>query len=243
MISRRSALALGAAGLATTLALPALSQRQNTALRTHVASPDQINLHWRLEDENLGTLRNAYDHLEGLGQAPAALMNAGIFEVANAGHFQPQGLHIEGGQTLRPLNTGSAPRANFYLKPNGVFYIDETGAHVVRTEDYAPEGSVRLATQSGPLLFDDQGIHPRFRPNSDSRKWRNGVGVRADGQIVFAITESPMNFWDFARALRDGEGCVAALYMDGSISQMWRAEDQARPASAQEFAGILSASA
>ena len=111
-------------------------------------APRQVRLHWVVEKEGaLGTLANLHRRLA----APLALMNAGIYEVGPNGGFQPQGLHIEGGYEYRPLNTRSAPNANFYLKPNGVFYIDETGAHIVRTPAYAPATQVRLATH--PTLY------------------------------------------------------------------------------------------
>ena len=238
VITRRRLL-LGS-GLALTSLVFTKAQRP-ARLITHVTAPMHVGLHWRRADGR--TYETLADLRAGLDQPFAALMNAGIFEVGPDGEFQPQGLHIEQGREYRPLNIRSAPNANFYLKPNGVFYIDDAGAHVVRTEAYAPTMTVRLATQSGPLLFDAQGIHPRFLEGSSSRKRRNAIGVRADGQVVFALAERPINFWDLVTALREEEGCTAALYLDGTISSLWRASDGAAPNARQPFAAMLSATA
>lgn len=249
MISRRTALRLTGAGLAGLgagglgLSSPAVAQFRDEPLKTIVARPDQVQLHWQNAGRNYETLADLYDDLSAQGLHIQALMNAGIYEVGPDGTYQPQGLHIEQGAALRPLNTRSARNANFYLKPNGVFYIDAQGAHIVRTQDYGPSNPLRLATQSGPLLFDAQGMHPRFLENSDSRKRRNAVGVREDGQVVFALADLPLNFWDFATKLREEEGCKAALYLDGAISNLWLASDGIAPNPWQPFAGMLSVTA
>ena len=44
--------------------------------------------------------------------------NAGMYKRDN----QPQGLYIENGKTITPLDL-SKRGGNFYLKPNGVFFI------------------------------------------------------------------------------------------------------------------------
>ena len=233
MLNRRSLL-LGAGAGAAALCLPALAQGR-PPLKLAAFTPDQVRLHWRnSQGQNLGTLAALHGKLGN----PAALMNAGIFEVGPNG-YQPQGLHIEEGWEYRPLNTRSAPNANFYMKPNGVFYIDAEGAHIVRTLNYAPQNPVRLATQSGPLLFDAQGLHPRFIKGSSSRKRRNAVGIRGPHEVVFALADQPINFWDFAHVLKDA-GCIAALYMDGVISDLWLKGDR-HVNTWRAFASLLSA--
>ena len=49
----------------------------------------------------------------------------------------PLGLFIQNGKTLSPLNTRSGS-GNFYLKPNGVFYITTDNNSVVLVEEYIP---------------------------------------------------------------------------------------------------------
>ena len=122
-----------------------------------------------------------------------------------------------------PLETAPG-EGNFHLKPNGVFFIDENGnAGVMETAAYAEAGiRPRLATQSGPMLAIDGALHPRFLPDSTSRHIRNGVGTSPDGaRAVFAISEQPVTFYEFARLFRDGLGLENALYFDGSISRLY----------------------
>jgi len=72
-----------------------------------------------------------------------------------------------------------------------------------------------LATQSGPMLVINGRLHPRFDRNSTSLKARNGVGVRADGKVVFAISQAEVSFDAFARLFRDALNCPNALFLDG----------------------------
>jgi uncharacterized protein YigE (DUF2233 family) len=41
---------------------------------------------------------------------------------------------------------------------------------------------------------------------------------------VLAKSRYPINFYDFASTLRDGLGCQDALYLDGSISELFPLE-------------------
>jgi uncharacterized protein YigE (DUF2233 family) len=45
-------------------------------------------------------------------------MNAGMYEE----DLSPVGLYVEDGQTLTPANR-RAGAGNFYVKPNGIFYV------------------------------------------------------------------------------------------------------------------------
>ena len=68
------------------------------------------------------------------------------------------------------------------------------------------------------VLVIGGALHPRFLPDGSSRFIRNGVGVRADGMVVLAISRDPVSLGLFARAFRDGFGCPDALFLDGGIS-------------------------
>jgi len=141
--------------------------------------------------------------------------NGGIFEPG----YRPTGLHVEAGRLLCPLNTSDGT-GNFYLQPNGCFFVDARGAHVVSTKDYAALNvHPDLALQSGPLLVEKGTIHGRFRRRSTSSYVRSGVGVTATGQVVVAISRQAVNLYGFARFFRDGLACPSALYLDGGISQ------------------------
>src|SRR5437764_766551 len=102
------------------------------------------------------------------------------------------------------------------MKPNGVFYISGDRAAVAETGAFLKQRpQVDLATQSGPMLVINGRLHPRFDRHSTSLKARDGVGVRADGKVLFAISEGEVSFDAFARLFRDGLNCPNALFLDG----------------------------
>jgi uncharacterized protein YigE (DUF2233 family) len=70
------------------------------------------------------------------------------------------------------------------------------------------------------MLVIDGAVHPRFEPNGASRYIRNGVGVRADGVAVFAISREKVSLGSFARLFRDKLECPNALFFDGDISAL-----------------------
>ena len=65
------------------------------------------------------------------------------------------------------------------------------------------------------MLVMDGPFHPRFNRASTSLKLRSGVGVRADGWVIFAISQEAVSFDSFARLFRDGVKCPNALFLDG----------------------------
>jgi uncharacterized protein YigE (DUF2233 family) len=122
---------------------------------------------------------------------------------------------------LKAANTASG-RGNFHLKPNGVFYAAGESAGVLETTRYlAAKPRAEIATQSGPMLVIDGRIHPAFSEDSTSRKLRNGVGVRQGRVVLFAISDTPVTFIEFARLFKDALGCRDALFLDGSVSSLY----------------------
>jgi uncharacterized protein YigE (DUF2233 family) len=151
------------------------------------------------------------------GATIAFAMNAGMYEA----DLSPVGLYIENGKTLKRANTRNGP-GNFHIKPNGIFYVSGEEAGVVTTERFlSQKPRADFATQSGPMLVIKGKIHPRILPSSDSRKVRDGVGLRDAHTVVFAISEGAVTFWEFARLFRDGLGSDNALFLDGSISSLY----------------------
>lgn len=184
------------------------------------ARADELAIHWKgADDRPLRTFDSVAAHLRTGAREPVFLMNAGIFEPGGT----PSGLHIEDGRELKAINL-AAGSGNFYLKPNGVFFIDGQGARILRSEVYASARfKPRLALQSGPMLLINGSPHPDFRPASENRLHRNGVGILPDGRILFIITDLPsgtrVNLFQFASLFRE-YGCQNALFLDGDLSVM-----------------------
>lgn len=180
----------------------------------------QLRFFWKREDGtaygNIHALREA---IESAGGQLKFAVNGGIYSE----QFTPLGLYIENGKRYYKLNRGEGG-GNFFLLPNGVFYVGEDGAAVVETKAYAPRAAVRNAMQSGPMLVIGEKLHPRFIPGYHSKHIRNGVGVDREGRVVFAISNAPVNFHDFGTLFRDALDCPDALYLDGSISEMYAPE-------------------
>jgi uncharacterized protein YigE (DUF2233 family) len=139
--------------------------------------------------------------------------NAGMFD----SKLKPVGLYVERERELVHASTKSG-KGNFHMKPNGIFYISAGKAAIAETQAFLKQRpQADLATQSGPMLVMDGRLHPRFNRGSTSLKLRTGVGVRADGKVMFAISQEPVSFESFARLFRDGQKCPNALFLDGGI--------------------------
>ncbi|AKI00313.1 putative periplasmic protein [Hoeflea sp. IMCC20628] len=169
------------------------------------------------ENRPYGNVSKAVAALAAEGRTPLLAMNAGMYHA----DMLPVGLYVEDGKELSPLNTDD-DFGNFFLKPNGVFFLRADGsAGVMETLAYADAGIVpTFATQSGPMLVIDGAIHPRFLPDGTTRYIRNGVGVRDDGTVVLAITRDPVSLGAFARLYKQLADCPNALFFDGGVSSL-----------------------
>lgn len=155
------------------------------------------------------------------GRTVTALMNGGMY----GPDFGPVGLFVSNGVERHAINLRAGP-GNFHLKPNGVFWIDTKGvAHATVSEAFPTDRSVvALATQSGPILLMSGAVHTEFQADSANLLRRNGVGVSADGRTVhLAISEGDVRFHDFATLFRDVLGSNDALFLDGTVSNLWTA--------------------
>ena len=181
----------------------------------------EVRLYWK---DDHGAPFGSFDalaaDLEKKGKTLRFATNAGIFSE----DFTPGGLHIEDGNELKSLNLREGG-GNFHMKPNGVFALGAEGATVVESQAFQESGAVaQIATQSGPMLVIDGELHPAFREGSENKFIRNGVGVDADGNIWFAISNDRVNFYDFATVFKERLGSPEALYLDGSISGFYLPE-------------------
>jgi uncharacterized protein YigE (DUF2233 family) len=154
--------------------------------------------------------------LQPRGRKLVFAMNAGMFH----SDLSAVGLLVADEKQLSSLNSSNG-NGNFFLKPNGVFLVSEAGALVLESSEY-PRLRERaiIATQSGPLLVQGGRIHPALKAGSQNRFIRNGVGVPSRDVAVFAISEGPVNFHEFATMFRDTLHCPDALYLDGAVSSL-----------------------
>lgn len=180
---------------------------------------DRIELfHADADGRPIGTFARLKAQLAPKGKTLLFAMNAGMYHADRA----PVGLFIEDGQTQKTIVTREGP-GNFGLLPNGVFCVTPERAVIRESRRFAKSPpACAFASQSGPMLVLDGALHPRFLKNGTSRYIRNGVGVSRDGtRVVFAISDRPVNFYDFGRLFKEALNTPNALYFDGKISRMY----------------------
>ena len=185
--------------------------------------PEKYDISLFLDDANgqpFKYFRNVEKYLREQGKTIAFAVNGGMYHK----DFSAVGLYIENGKTLHPVSTKDGP-GNFHMKPNGIFFVEGKKAGVMDTDRFL-KSTIKpdIATQSGPMLVIENKIHPRFIVNSPYLEYRNGVGVRTDGTVVFANSERRVNFEEFARFFRDEMKTPNALFLDGSISSLYAPE-------------------
>lgn len=182
----------------------------------------RIALYWKDDSGRiLGDLRHLKDLVESQGNTLLAAMNGGMFDTG----FSAHGLFIQDGNRLHELDTAGGA-GNFYLKPNGVFFLDTAGnAGIVTSDKFRDSDRIRYATQSGPMLVIDSTIHPAFIAGSRNLNIRNGIGILSDGRLLFAISRTEVNFHDFATYFLM-HGCTNALYLDGFVSRAYLPDRQ-----------------
>lgn len=195
---------------------------QGSSYTVFTANPAKhdITLHWNnRQGKPYSSIQNLLAWLKTQNKEVLMITNAGMYTPSHA----PVGLYIENGEQHVPINTHDGS-GNFSLKPNGVFYIDQAGPHVIETTKYGEgifKNNTYFATQSGPMLAIDGQLHPAFKEGSSNLYIRSGVGIDSMGRAVFAISRQPVNFHTFASLFRDKLGCSNALYLDGAISLMY----------------------
>lgn len=187
---------------------------------SHIVDPLNQKLKFYWKNENNISYKNFQNLKLGLEKENEELifaMNGGMYNPELA----PQGLFIENGVTKTKIDTVKNEYGNFYLQPNGIFYLtNEDKAVICITEMFENSGNVKYATQSGPMLLINGQIHSKFNEGSPYVNIRNGVGILPDGKILFAMSKEQVNFYDFASYLKQN-GCKNALYLDGFVSRAY----------------------
>lgn len=198
------------------------SEFEENMFITYQVNPKEQNvkLYWK-DDKN--KILNNFKQLEFFvnkkKQNLLFAMNAGMFKE----DFSPLGLYIENQKIIQSLNSSSG-HGNFYLKPNGIFYITKDKvAKICKTEDFKANSDVFFATQSGPMLVTNGKTHAAFQQNSTNLNIRNGVGILDNNEVVFVMSKEKINFYDFASYFKK-LGCKNALYLDGFVSRVYYPE-------------------
>ena len=185
---------------------------------------ETVNFHYKNEkNENFSSIENLKTSIEKAKLDIQMITNGGMYSPAN----EPQGLYIENKKTYKTIDTlNDKDGTNFYLFPNGVFYMDTLNNFgISSTENFIKKISdyslIKNATQSGPMLINNGEIHKSFSKASQNEKIRSGVGITSSNQLVFLITLDDCNFYDFAICFKEIFDCNNALFLDGAISKMF----------------------
>lgn len=96
----------------------------------------------------------------------------------------------------------------------GAFWVRAGQPELRRSTGTLPAG-VTQAIECKPRLVVD-GTIPTFKPQGAAR--RAGVGIDADGRVVFAVTTGYLTLEQWAACFRDEMACANALNLDGGPS-------------------------
>ena len=86
------------------------------------------------------SIQNLKNDVDSQNKQLIFAMNGGMYQRDNS----PLGLYIENKKLIAPLNTKSGS-GNFYLKPNGIFYIDiKNKPHVCTTKNFKNKNVAKI---------------------------------------------------------------------------------------------------
>ncbi len=197
---------------------------EDARIISHVVDPhhDELRLYHR--DDNGTIFKNFVNLKKYLSEQNKTLqfaMNGGMYMEDST----PLGLYVQDHKTIKKINRVQKAYGNFYIQPNGIFFITaDKNAYIKASKDFHNKPYVQYATQSGPMLVIDGNINAKLKKGSVYTHIRNGVGILPDGKVLFAISKSLINFYDFANFFQKN-GCKSALYLDGAISQIYLPPD------------------
>lgn len=201
------------------LLFSSLGQKEESLILSYEVNLEKQNLQFFLKNESgeyYNTFYNLKKELENKDEELVFAMNGGMFMK----DYTPLGLYIENGVEKHKINKTQEAFGNFYMQPNGIFYITENKKGVVCKSTDFENKNIQYATQSGPMLVIDGKLHPKFNEGSKNLKIRNGVGILPNGNVLFAMSKKKINFYDFAQYFKK-LGCKNALYLDGFVSRTY----------------------
>ena len=202
------------------ISISVFAQVDDSKLLSYAVDPLSQDLRFFWKDNQGNSYQNFANLKDVCSQESKTLvfaMNGGMY-IADG---SPQGLYIEDGKVLTKIDEQRTGYGNFYLQPNGIFYITQTNeACITTTSDFVLDKPIKYATQSGPMLLINGNVHPKFTKGSPNFNIRNGVGVLPDGKLLFVMSKERINFYDFAMFFKR-KGCMNALYLDGFVSRTY----------------------
>ena len=181
---------------------------------------DKIKLYWKNDSgQILKSINNLKKITETKKENLVFATNAGMYKIDNS----PQGLFIQNANMMNSTDTSKGV-GNFYLQPNGIFYINKDESVFIKTTaNFKMNNNIEYATQSGPMLIIENEINSIFNKNSTNLNIRNGVGITADNKVIFAVSKKEISFYNFANYIKT-LGCKNALYLDGFVSRTYYPE-------------------
>ncbi|MDO8526307.1 MAG: phosphodiester glycosidase family protein [Deltaproteobacteria bacterium] len=133
----------------------------------------------------------------------------------NGGFFSPEhrslGLLMRDGKVINPVHATSWW---------GIFEISKNKPEIVTVRMFQPNPDIEMALQSGPRLVINGEI-PKLKYSVDRR---SGIGIRADGNVIIAVTgDKELSMEAFAELFQKPESkggldCKNALNLDGGGS-------------------------
>ena len=191
---------------------------ENTPLTDCIAIPERHRIATALAGPD-GNFRSLAEFAKSRDPRTIAFaVNAGMFDEAG----DPIGYFVQNGERTKELDTAEG-EGNFHMLPNGVFFGTGDAWEIRTAEDFRANVGERpdFGTQSGPMLVANGRLHPEIRDDGPSRTIRNAVGIDEQGRAHFVISAAPISFGKLARFYRDELEARNALYLDGSVSQLW----------------------
>jgi uncharacterized protein YigE (DUF2233 family) len=194
----------------------------NDPILSYIVDPktQKLSLFWKNDQGKIfKSIQNLKEDVESKNQTLSFAMNGGMYQQDNS----PLGLYIENQKVITPLNTKKG-YGNFYIRPNGIFYITtDHSPNICTTPEFNQNENIKYATQSGPMLVIEGQIHSAFKKGSRNLEIRNGVGILPNKKVLFAMSKKEINFYDFAEFFQK-QGCKNALFLDGVISKTYLPE-------------------
>ena len=191
--------------------------RRDFILHTYNPNTEIISMYYKdASNKLLRTLGSLKQFVESSKKELIFAMNGGMYHP----DFAPVGLFIADHTLHKSVNLNRGT-GNFFIQPNGVFYVDANEKPgICLARDIHKVQKIKHATQSGPMLVINRRINPYFSDTSNYFNIRNGVGITKHGKLIFAMSRKPVTLYEFAHYFKQ-QRCVNALYFDGSISKTY----------------------